>query len=123
MGFPHMLVGYMRVSSDSDRQTTDLQRDALLVSGIDERHLFEDRASGAEDDRPGLISALAFVRPGDVLIVWKLDRLGRSLSHLLNDHQLAARAQGRVPFADRGDGYHHGFGRTAVPCVRRACAV
>lgn len=83
MGFPHMLVGYMRVSSDSDRQTTDLQRDALLVSGIDERHLFEDRASGAEDDRPGLISALAFVRPGDVLIVWKLDRLGRSLSHLL----------------------------------------
>lgn len=83
MGFPHMLVGYMRVSSDSDRQTTDLQRDALLVAGIDERHLFEDRASGAEDDRPGLISALAFVRPGDVLIVWKLDRLGRSLSHLL----------------------------------------
>lgn len=78
-----MLVGYMRVSSDSDRQTTDLQRDALLVAGVDERHLFEDRASGAEDDRPGLISALAFVRPGDVLIVWKLDRLGRSLSHLL----------------------------------------
>lgn len=83
MGFPHMLVGYMRVSSDSDRQTTDLQRDALLVVGVDERHLFEDRASGAQDDRPGLISALAFVRPGDVLIVWKLDRLGRSLSHLL----------------------------------------
>ena len=83
MGFPHMLVGYMRVSSDSDRQTTDLQRDALLVAGVDERHLFEDRASGAQDDRPGLISALAFVRPGDVLIVWKLDRLGRSLSHLL----------------------------------------
>jgi DNA invertase Pin-like site-specific DNA recombinase len=78
-----MLVGYLRVSSDSDRQTTDLQRDALLVVGVDERHLFEDRASGAQDDRPGLISALAFVRPGDVLIVWKLDRLGRSLSHLL----------------------------------------
>jgi DNA invertase Pin-like site-specific DNA recombinase len=78
-----MLVGYMRVSSDSDRQTTDLQRDALLVAGIDERHLFEDHASGAKDDRSGLISALAFVRPGDVLVVWKLDRLGRSLSHLL----------------------------------------
>jgi DNA invertase Pin-like site-specific DNA recombinase len=61
LGFPHMLVGYMRVSSDSDRQTTDLQRDALLVAGVDERHLFEDRASGSEDDRPGLISALAFV--------------------------------------------------------------
>jgi len=78
-----MLVGYMRVSSDSDRQTTDLQRDALLAAGIDERQLFEDHASGAKDDRPGLISALAFARPGDVLIVWKLDRLGRSLSHLL----------------------------------------
>jgi DNA invertase Pin-like site-specific DNA recombinase len=78
-----MLVGYRRVSSDSDRQTTDLQRDALLTAGIDERHLFEDRASGAKDDRPGLTSVLAFVRPGDVLVVWKLDRLGRSLSHLL----------------------------------------
>jgi len=78
-----MLVGYMRVSSGSDRQTTDLQRDALLAAGVDQRHLFEDHASGAKDDRPGLISALAFVRPGDVLVVWKLDRLGRSLSHLL----------------------------------------
>jgi hypothetical protein len=48
-----MLVGYMRVSSDSDRQSTDLQRDALLAAGIDTRHLFEDRASGAKDDRPG----------------------------------------------------------------------
>lgn len=83
MGFPHMLVGYMRVSSDSDRQTTDLQRDALLTAGVDARHLFEDRASGAKDDRQGLAKALAFVQPDDVLVVWKLDRLGRSLSHLL----------------------------------------
>jgi DNA invertase Pin-like site-specific DNA recombinase len=78
-----MFVGYMRVSSDSDRQTTNLQRDALLAAGVDERQLFEDRASGAKDDRPGLSSALTFVRPGDVLVVWKLDRLGRSLPHLL----------------------------------------
>jgi len=78
-----MLIGYMRVSTDSDRQTTDLQRDALLMAGVDARHLFEDRASGAKDDRPGLVTALAFVQPGDVLVVWKLDRLGRSLSHLL----------------------------------------
>lgn len=78
-----MLVGYMRVSSDSDRQNTDLQRDALLTAGVDARHLFEDHASGAKDDRPGLAQALEFVRPGDVLVVWKLDRLGRSLSHLL----------------------------------------
>lgn len=49
-----MLVGYMRVSSESDRQTTDLHRDALITAGIDSRHLFEDHASGAKDDRPGL---------------------------------------------------------------------
>ncbi|MCP4302345.1 MAG: recombinase family protein [Gammaproteobacteria bacterium] len=78
-----MLVGYMRVSSDSDRQSTDLQRDALLTAGVDPRHLFEDRASGAKDDRSGLTRALEFVHAGDVLVVWKLDRLGRSLSHLL----------------------------------------
>lgn len=79
-----MQIGYMRVSSESDRQTTDLQRDALLAAGVDSRHLFEDHASGAKDDRPGLVKALAFVQPGDVLVVWKLDRLGRSLSHLLS---------------------------------------
>jgi len=78
-----MLVGYMRVSSDGERQTTDLQRDALLGAGVDERHLFEDHAGGGRDDRPGLTKALAFVRPGDCLVVWKLDRLGRSLPHLL----------------------------------------
>jgi DNA invertase Pin-like site-specific DNA recombinase len=78
-----MLVGYMRVSSESDRQNTNLQRDALLAVGVDSRHLFEDHASGAKDDRPGLAKALEFVQPGDVLVVWKLDRLGRSLSHLL----------------------------------------
>ncbi|MCX8517904.1 MAG: recombinase family protein [Rhodoferax sp.] len=78
-----MLIGYMRVSSDSDRQSTDLQRDALLDAGVDARHLFEDQASGMKDDRPGLVRALEFVCAGDVLVVWKLDRLGRSLSHLL----------------------------------------
>jgi DNA invertase Pin-like site-specific DNA recombinase len=78
-----MLVGYMRVSSDNDRQTTDLQRDALLEAGVDPRQLFADKASGARDDRPGLQQALAYVQPGDCLVVWKLDRLGRSLPHLL----------------------------------------
>src|SRR4051812_25224300 len=82
-GFPHMLVGYMRVSTDGDRQVLDLQRDALLAAGVDPRHLFEDRASGSRDDRAGLAKALAFIRPGDCLAVWKLDRLGRSLPHLL----------------------------------------
>jgi len=78
-----MLIGYMRVSSDGDRQNTDLQRDALLNAGVDPRHLYEDKASGARDDRPGLKKALEFVCPGDCLVVWKLDRLGRSLPHLL----------------------------------------
>ena len=83
LGFSDMLIGYMRVSSDNDRQTTDLQRDALLAAGIDERHLYEDRASGAKDNRPGLKAALDDTKPGDCLVVWKLDRLGRSLPHLL----------------------------------------
>jgi len=78
-----MLVGYMRVSTDGDRQVLDLQRDALIAAGVDERHLFEDRLSGSRADRAGLAKALAFVRPGDCLVVWKLDRLGRSLPHLL----------------------------------------
>jgi len=81
--FRYMLVGYMRVSSDSDRQTTDLQRDALVAAGVDSRHLYEDKASGARDDRPGLKKCLEYVKSGDTLVVWKLDRLGRSLSHLL----------------------------------------
>ena len=79
-----MLVGYMRVSSDNDRQTTALQQDALIDAGVDPRHLFEDRASGARDDRPGLQKALEFACAGDCLVVWKLDRLGRSLPHLLS---------------------------------------
>jgi DNA invertase Pin-like site-specific DNA recombinase len=79
-----MIIGYMRVSTDGDRQVMDLQRDALLAAGVDERHLFEDRASGSRDDRAGLAKALTFLKPGDCLVVWKLDRLGRSLSHLLS---------------------------------------
>ncbi len=78
-----MLVGYMRVSTDGDRQVLDLQRDALIAAGVDERHLFEDRISGSRTDRAGLAKALAFAKPGDCLVVWKLDRLGRSLPHLL----------------------------------------
>ncbi|MDD2468068.1 MAG: recombinase family protein [Desulfobulbus sp.] len=79
-----MLIGYMRVSSDSDRQSTDLQRDALLKAGVDVRNIFEDKASGARDDRTGLSKALEYVNPGDVFVVWKLDRLGRSLTHLIS---------------------------------------
>lgn len=79
-----MFVGYMRVSTDSEKQSTDLQYDALLSVGVDERHLFEDRGSGVKADRPGLRECLEYLKPGDTLVVWKLDRLGRSLPHLLN---------------------------------------
>ena len=78
-----MLIGYMRVSSVDERQSVDLQRDALFAAGVDERHLFSDKASGARDDRPGLTACLEFLKAGDTLVVWKLDRLGRSLTNLL----------------------------------------
>lgn len=79
-----MLIGYMRVSTSDDRQSIDLQRDALIAAGVDKRHLHQDRASGAKDDRPGLKGCLDYLRDGDCLVVWKLDRLGRSLPHLLS---------------------------------------
>lgn len=78
-----MLIGYMRVSSVDDRQSVDLQRDALLAAGVDERHFYSDKASGARDDRPGLKACLEYLKRGDTLVVWKLDRLGRSLPNLL----------------------------------------
>lgn len=78
-----MLVGYMRVSSADNRQTVDLQCDALVAVGVDHRNLHTDKASGARDDRPGLKACLDYLNAGDTLVVWKLDRLGRSLPHLL----------------------------------------
>ncbi len=78
-----MLVGYMRVSSADDRQTVDLQHDALVTAGVDQRYLHTDKASGARDDRPVLKTCLDYLNAGDTLIVWKLDRLVRSLPHLL----------------------------------------
>lgn len=76
-----MLVGYMRVSTAE--QSTDLQRDALIAAGIDARNIYLDKASGNRDDRPGLDACLKALREGDTLVVWKLDRLGRSLRHLV----------------------------------------
>ncbi|MDQ5988325.1 MAG: DNA-invertase hin [Syntrophus sp. SKADARSKE-3] len=97
-----MLVGYMRVSSESDRQTTDLQRDALLAAGVDSRHLFEDHASRAKDSRI-------------------LDRLGRSLAHLLSivtslkDKQVAFRSltEGMDTTTPSGELLFHIFGALA----------
>ena len=72
-------VGYARVSTLD--QDTGLQLDALSTAGC--AQVFEDHASGARADRTGLRQALDYVRDGDILIVWKLDRLGRSLQHLI----------------------------------------
>ncbi len=74
-----MLVGYARVSTTD--QNLDLQTDALQAAGC--ARLFTDTASGAKVDRPGLTTALAECRSGDTLVVWKLDRMGRSLPHLV----------------------------------------
>ena len=78
-----MLVGYMRISTSETRQSTDLQRDALVAAGVDPRNIHDDVASGAKVDRPGLRRCLEYLTAGDVLVVWKLDRLGRSLPHLV----------------------------------------
>ncbi len=77
-----MLVGYMRVSTEE--QTTSLQKDALLKYGVDERNIFADVVSGASKNRDGLNAVLEFLKSGDTLVVWKLDRLGRSLAHLIS---------------------------------------
>src|SRR3954465_9319360 len=75
-----MLIGYARVSTLD--QTLALQQDALTVAGCEQ--LYTDTASGARTDRPGLAQALSHLRPGDTLVVWRLDRLGRSLGHLID---------------------------------------
>jgi len=74
-----MLIGYARVSTLE--QTLDLQKDALTKAGVSQ--VFTDTISGAKTERKGLEEALSFLREGDTLVVWKLDRLGRSLNHLI----------------------------------------
>jgi DNA invertase Pin-like site-specific DNA recombinase len=75
-----MNVGYARVSTFD--QNLDLQKDALVRAGCEK--IFTDTMSGAKAERPGLVQALTFMRTGDVLVVWKLDRLGRSLKNLID---------------------------------------
>jgi DNA invertase Pin-like site-specific DNA recombinase len=78
-----MKIGYMRVSKANGAQTLDLQRDALVEAGVEPEAIYEDQASGKRDDRPGLAACLKALRHGDVLVVWRLDRLGRNLRHLI----------------------------------------
>ena len=87
-----MLIGYMRVSKADGSQVLDLQKDALLAAGISEDHLYQDFVSGKIDDRPGLLACLKSLRTSDTLVVWKLDRLGRNLRHLVNTvHELSSK--------------------------------
>jgi len=91
LGRPVALIGYARVSTPD--QKLSLQHDALERAGCE--RVFDDQASGARTDRPGLADALAYLRAGDTLVVWKLDRLGRSMSHLIEKiGELAARGIG-----------------------------
>ncbi|MDF7786527.1 recombinase family protein [Pantoea stewartii] len=74
-----MLIGYVRVSTND--QNTDLQRNALKSANCEQ--IFEDKISGKTSERPGLKRALRTLKAGDTLVVWKLDRLGRSMRHLV----------------------------------------
>src|SRR5262245_47503216 len=85
-----MLIGYARVSTDD--QTLDLQVAALEAAGCARRRLYPDNARGVKTDRPGLGKAVEVVREGDTFVVWRLDRLGRTLPHLL---QLVEDLKGR----------------------------
>ena len=90
-----MQLGYLRISKADGSQVLDLQRDALLAAGVAADQLYHDLASGKRDDRPGLATCLKALRQGDVLVAWKLDRLGRDLRHLVNlVHELTSRGVG-----------------------------
>ena len=79
-----MLIGYARISKADGSQSLDLQRDALREAGVSDDAIYQDQASGQREDRPGLAAFLKAARQGDVIVVWRLDRLGRNLRHLVN---------------------------------------
>jgi DNA invertase Pin-like site-specific DNA recombinase len=76
-----MLIGYARVSKNE--QNLDLQLDAFKKAGVSDKHVFTDKITGTKAERKGLEQALTHLRDGDTLVVWRLDRLGRSLKHLI----------------------------------------
>ena len=77
-------IGYIRVSKSDGSQSLDLQLDALINAGVDSKRIYKDLASGRKDHRPGLENCLKALQPGNNLVIWKLDRLGRDLKHLVN---------------------------------------
>ena len=78
-----MLIGYARVSKSDNSQVLDLQIDALVNAGVKEENIYSDKISGSKDERPGLENCLKALRENDILVVYKLDRLGRNLKHLI----------------------------------------
>jgi DNA invertase Pin-like site-specific DNA recombinase len=78
-----MKLGYARISKADGSQTLNLQMDALAAAGVSADQVYSDEASGKRDDRPGLETCLKALREGDTLYIWKLDRLGRDLKHLV----------------------------------------
>jgi DNA invertase Pin-like site-specific DNA recombinase len=78
-----MLIGYARVSKSDGSQTLAPQRDALIGAGVEPDRIYQDLASGRHDARPGLSACLKALQPGNTLVLWKLDRLGRDLKHLV----------------------------------------
>ena len=78
-----MLIGYARVSKSDNSQVLDLQIDALTNSGVKEENIYSDKISGSKDERHGLENCLKALREDDILVVYKLDRLGRNLKHLI----------------------------------------
>ena len=114
-----MLIGYARVSKADGSQSLDLPRDALQAAGVDAVNVYHDFATGARDDRPGLDSCMRARRAGDVLVVWKLARLGRNLAHSVNTVQtLSARGVGLRVLT--GQGAQIDTTTATPPCPRSA---
>ena len=98
-----MLIGYVRVSKSDSSQTLAPQRYALLAAGVAPERIYQDLASGRHDARPGLAACLKALQPGNTLVLWKLDRLGRDLKHLVSTAEdLRVRGMGLKVLAGAG---------------------
>ena len=106
-----MLIGYARVSTDD--QTLDPQRDALNEAGCE--RIFEDTASVSAAERPNLQQALSHLRAGDTLVVWRLDRLGRSLKDLIARAEGLRNGRRRPEEPEGSDRHRFAYGATGLP--------